>query len=1005
MFVRRWFANLQIRYKLFVTYSIVLLIAVGAGMLALDSQMSKFSENYLKRELKESTGLIINMVRTSAAVSIKNHLRATAENNRDIVGYYYQQYISGNMTETAAKEAAGSVLLSQKVGKTGYIFVWDVRNAPDSIVLAVHPKIQGKEVSNLDFVQEGVKLKDGYMEYRWHNPDEERDCEKAMYLAYFEPWHWIIAVSSYKKEFLDLINVNDFKDNILALNSEHAGYCYVIDSSGNIIIHPKIEGNVYNLTDQAGRNFIRDLCTKKSGELKYSWKNPGEIASRAKLVVFDYIPEYDWIVGSSGYEDEINSPFRNLTVPVFLATGSIIILVLGISFFVGRRINAPLQRLVDAFQSTDLKNLSKRLQIESEDEIGCLALHFNRFMDNLEQDSIRRRILIDQSRDGIAVIDQNGKVYESNQSFADMLGYSSEEAHQLHVWDWDVRWTREELKERFRHIETVETQFETRHRRKDGTLYDVEISINVVAFGGQKLVFCVHRDITERKRAEVERSRLVMAVEQVAEGVIITDAGWNIQYANPAFGRITGYDTREIIGQHTRILKSDKHEPSLYKHLRQTLARGERWSGRLVNKKKDGTFYDAEVSGSAVLDESGVIIHYVCIHRDITHELKLEGELHQAQKMEAIGNLAGGIAHDFNNILAAIMGFTELSLLRVPAESPVRNNLEQVLKAASRARDVVKQILTFSRQGKQECKPVQIALVVEEALKLLRPSLPTTVEITQDISIPRNGGLVQADATQIHQVLMNLCTNAAHSMRAKGGALSIKLSEISDISLISGHPDLKEGPYVCLSVSDTGHGMDAAVMKRIFDPYFTTKGPGEGTGLGLSVVQGIVNSHGGVITVRSEPEQGTTFHVFLPELVETVVSEVQTIELLPTGSERILVVDDEKPLADLAKEMLETLGYHVIAQTSSRDALEIFRSAPEAYDLLITDLTMPGLTGIGLAREVLAIRADMAVILCTGFSDQIDEEKVQEAGISELVMKPYKVATLARTIRRVLDRN
>ena len=395
----------------------------------------------------------------------------------------------------------------------------------------------------------------------------------------------------------------------------------------------------------------------------------------------------------------------------------------------------------------------------------------------------------------------------------------------------------------------------------------------------------------------------------------------------------------------------------------------------MVIKKKDGMIYDVESTASPVRDSSGDIINYVSIHRDITREVKLEAELHQARKMEAIGLLAGGIAHDFNNILAAIMGFTELSLFKIPEDNPVRGNLEQVLKAASRASEVVKQILTFTRQGVQERKPVRIAPIVLEALKLLRSSLPSTIEIRQEIEVMPGEDVVLADPGQIHQVLMNLGTNAGHAMRTKGGTLSVKLSVITDASQLSVHPDLKAGPHVCITVSDTGHGMDSAVLERIFDPYFTTKGPGEGTGLGLSVVQGIVKNHNGAITVSSEPGQGTTFSVFLPVLENVDAADAKALQAPPTGSERILLVDDEEALVDLGKEILETLGYQVTATTSSLDALEIFRAQPYAFDLVITDMTMPSLTGRELAKKIIALRSDTPIILSTGFSDLVTKNK------------------------------
>ena len=508
----------------------------------------------------------------------------------------------------------------------------------------------------------------------------------------------------------------------------------------------------------------------------------------------------------------------------------------------------------------------------------------------------------------------------------------------------------------------------------------------------------------ERKQAEEERVHLVTAIEQSAEGIITTDMNWIIQYANPAFEKLTGYSKNEIIGQHTRVLKSDKHDRAFYERIRETLARGEVWSGRLTSRRKDGTFYEVEATASPVRDISGAIINYVGVHRDITQEVKLERELRQAQKMEAMGTLAGGIAHDFNNILAAIVGYSEMAHSRVPPGSPAHRNLEQVLKASHRATDLVKQILAFSRQREQERKPLRIGPIVKEALKLLRSTLPTTIEIRQYLAVDAAECTVLADPTQIHQVLMNLCTNAAHAMRARGGILEVSITEIEvKADLVFRYLEMKPGHYVKLAVSDTGPGMDAAVMERIFEPYFTTKGPGEGTGLGLSVVQGIVKDHGGEIRVQSEPGVGTTFEVLLPRIDEELAPGTEVVAVLPTGSERILFVDDEEIMVDLGKEMLGFLGYRVSTSTSSFEALETFRAEPDAFDLVITDMTMPGLTGSSLARELMAIRRDIPIILCTGFSELINEKEAKKAGIREFVMKPYVATSIAGTIRRVLD--
>jgi PAS domain S-box-containing protein len=512
-------------------------------------------------------------------------------------------------------------------------------------------------------------------------------------------------------------------------------------------------------------------------------------------------------------------------------------------------------------------------------------------------------------------------------------------------------------------------------------------------------------DITERKRAEEERMHLATAIEQMAEGLIVTNKDWVIQYINPAVERMSGYSKSELIGKHSRILKSDKHDRAFYKNIRETLARGEVWAGHLVNRKKDGAFYETEVTSSPVLDSAGNIMNYVSIHRDITREVRLERELRQAHKMEAIGTLAGGIAHDFNNILMAIIGYTEMALYKMPeGTTPVRRDLEQVLKAGYRARDLVNQILTFSHQSDQERKVIDIVPPVKEALKLLRSSLPSTIEIRQDIAIPPEKGVILADPTQMHQVLMNLCTNAAHAMRDKGGILSVSLASVEAATyLVSRYPDLKPGPYVRLTVSDTGHGVDPSILERIFDPYFTTKGPGEGTGMGLAVVQGIVKRHGGMITVQSEIGKGTTFHALFPRIEQEIAQEAMVAEALPTGRERILFVDDEKPLVDLGKGMLEPLGYSVTIKTNSLEALETFRAQPDAFDLIITDVTMPGMTGIELAKEVMTIRPDIPIILCTGFSELIDEKQAKEMGIREFVMKPFVIGKHAKAIRKVLE--
>jgi signal transduction histidine kinase len=379
----------------------------------------------------------------------------------------------------------------------------------------------------------------------------------------------------------------------------------------------------------------------------------------------------------------------------------------------------------------------------------------------------------------------------------------------------------------------------------------------------------------------------------------------------------------------------------------------------------------------------------------------LEEKLFHAQKMEAIGTLAGGIAHDFNNIIGIIMGFSEIALITAPPESKTGEYLQEVFKASVRAKELVNQILTFSRKSQTQRRPLQIGLILKEVLKMLRASLPSTIDLQQDIQpdLPS----VMADPTQVYQVLMNLCTNADHAMRNMSGLLHVSLAAVSfDSQAALPHPDLKPGKYQKLTVRDTGHGMDSAVLDHIFEPFYTTKGPGEGTGMGLAVVHGIVKTHEGAILVNSEPGKGTCFELFFPSLDMMAISKPETSIPAPSGNEHILLVDDEVPLLKAGEQILVSFGYQVTTATGSLEALRMFKAAPHQFDLVITDLTMPKMTGLELSNRIRNLRADIPIILCTGFSEAIQPETVQRLGIRKVVIKPVHWKDLAQVIRQSL---
>ena len=382
-----------------------------------------------------------------------------------------------------------------------------------------------------------------------------------------------------------------------------------------------------------------------------------------------------------------------------------------------------------------------------------------------------------------------------------------------------------------------------------------------------------------------------------------------------------------------------------------------------------------------------------------------EKQLQQVMKLQAIGTLAGGIAHDFNNILFPIVGYTELTMDDTPEDSQARQNLQEVLKATNRAKELVQQILAFSRQSSQERKPLKIQYLIKEAFKLLRATIPSSIEI--DCDIDELCGPINGDPTQIHQIIMNLCTNAYHAMQESGGKLEVKLKEINiNYEQSLERVGIKIGKHIELTVKDSGHGMDQQVMDRIFEPYYTTKEQGKGTGLGLSVIHGIVKNYGGDIVVSSQSGKGSTFKVYLPvidEFEEEIETTAPSTEI--NGTERILLVDDEKQIIDIEQQILERLGYKVTPKTDSEEALEEFAAQPDRFDLVITDMTMPKMTGDQLAKRMMDIKPQIPVILCTGFNEAITEEKALAMGIDKFIMKPIIKDDLANTIRTVLDNN
>ena len=648
-------------------------------------------------------------------------------------------------------------------------------------------------------------------------------------------------------------------------------------------------------------------------------------------------------------------------------------------------------------------------------ELRKEAVERKKFEEALKESEDRYRSLVDNIDFGVTMIDSDHNIVMTNVSQARMFKKPVHEFIGKKCFrEYEKR---ENICPHCPGVQAMSTghtaHTETEGIRDDGSRFSASINaFPILNEEGHPEGFIeIVEDITERKKAEKalresEEQYRSLFKNNHSVMLLIDPETAEIVDANPAAVSFYGWDyetlTRKKVFNINTLteeqvfdeIKKAKMEQRKQFYFRHCLANGE--------------IRDVEVY-SGPIKVHGKELLYSIVY-DITDRKKaeeekaaLETQLLHAQKMESIGTLSGGIAHDFNNLLGIILGNAELAMDDMQEWHPAKFNLNEIRTASLRARDVVKQLLSFSRKTDPKQRPVKLVQIVEDALKILRSSIPTSVEIHQNIPNDTDDTIL-ADSPQINQVMINLFTNAAHAMEDGGGVITIGIENM-DLDHVSAYiyPDLSPGRYVKLTVSDTGTGIDHEIKDRIFDPYFTTKEVGKGTGIGLSVVHGIVKSHNGAILVDSQFKKGTTFSIFFPVAEETVVIEAEPDDEFPTGNERILIVDDEKSMADIGRKRLERLGYEVEARTDPMEALELFRADPDQFDLVITDMTMPHITGDNLVKEILKIRPDMPTILCTGFSEKIDEEKAKEIGIRGYIEKPFDRGTLSRIVRNVLD--
>ncbi len=616
------------------------------------------------------------------------------------------------------------------------------------------------------------------------------------------------------------------------------------------------------------------------------------------------------------------------------------------------------------------------------------------------------RDVVERASDGIVVI-QDGMIVFANSRASSMAGIPpdamrgkpfiqfvhSAEQHRI-----------QGLYERRMAGQDVASVYETHLVNASGQSFIVEITANIITYDGKPAALVLIRDITERRRVETERTRLALALEQTADAVMITDIQSCIHYVNAAFETITGYNRSEVIGKDPAILKSDLDDAGNYRKMRTELDAGRTWHGRLQNRRKDGKLVTCDTLVTPTRDEHGQVMGYISVQRDITHELQIEEQYLQAQKMESIGRLAGGIAHDFNNIMTAILGFGTMILDQVGNNHTLRHAVEQIVSAGERATNLTRQLLTFSRKQMVEVRTLDINAVIAEMLNLLRRALGEDVELITQLD--DDAGCIQADAGLLQQVVMNLSINARDAM-PRGGRIIIsteifRRTEDSEVAGI----DLPVGEYILLSISDTGHGMSPKVLAHVFEPFFTTKPKGKGTGLGLATVYGIVQQCNGRIRIESEVNKGTTVRIWLPRM--TTTSDAIPVEIedhAEEGNETILVVEDEDLVRDLTLRILTSLGYKVLEAVNGKEGLDLFNRQHGRVDLVLTDVVMPVMGGPEMAENLLQLNPNLKILYTSGFTEIAVQERGVPVGKRRLIQKPYSRELLAKRIRDLLDEN
>ncbi len=1005
----------SLRSRIFASFLLALLPVLIFIVAAIEILLVPAIGADVRQDLANSTRLLKESIQTGAAVAVRSHLKAIAEKNTEIVAYHFNRVVQGHLSREDAVKRIRAILLSQRIGTTGYIYCIDSQG-----IAVIHPSagVENTDNTGFAFVREQIRRKQGYIEYSWQNPGEKTARSKALYMTYFEPLDWIVSASSYRSEFDELVNIDDFRDMVLSLRFGKSGYAYVVNQEGDTLIHPQLSD--YNALRQSDlpADFLQTMIETGSGSIEYDWQNPDETKPRKKIAVYEAIPEYGWIMVSSSYLEEVMHPVLLAQKVAYLATFFLLIAAALASYYLSGRITRPVEAMI--LQLDNNKNnghLSHDpLTVTTDDELGRLGREFNRFLAaiaaknaELHQEKERYLSLFETSPDAVFLL-RGSTIIDCNSTTLSLFGDEATRLIGSTIVDIspplqaEGQSTAESAKVILKQMKTENQQtFEWIHKKADGRLFDAEVRLKTFGMEeGEPLLVAFVRDITERKEALDALRQSEMKYRQLVENAgdaIFIAREEQIIFSNGKTSLLTEYSPEELqkvpftgfIKESERQTVQEKYEKNFSTKALEPVT----FSFTLVSK----TGLERIVQLSSVpidWDGNPATLNFV---RDITEQKKLETILQQAQKMEAVGTLAGGIAHDFNNILMGIQGRVSLLMTAENQEEAVSAHLRAINEHVLSAADLTGRLLGFARGGKYHVTPTDLGELVSASVDMFgRTKKEIEIQVTPaDIQL-----VADVDRRQIEQVLLNMYVNAWQAMPG-GGTLYLTTSMVCLDELYCRPYNALPGDYVRIAVTDTGSGMDESTRQRIFDPFFTTKEQGRGTGLGLASAYGIIRNHSGFITVYSEVGHGTTFNIYLPLSAGKPQPSVPKKTEIHTGSETILLIDDETMIVEVGHAMLEKLGYRVFTANSGEQALRYLQKGEEPCDLVILDLIMPGMDGATTFEEIQKGWPSLPVILSSGYAINGQADKVMQRGCRAFLQKPFSLAELSQTLRAVFD--